>query len=62
MGRTSRVVLAIAISVVMALALVPCTPWFEEEVLGSRHVARFYRDIGLDAPLNWLANTLERLH
>ena len=62
--RSSRWTYGLAVSVLfsLALAIIGCAPWFEEDVLGSRHIAKFYRDIGIDAPLSWLADTFERLH
>ena len=44
------------------MGVVGCVPWFEEAVVGSHHTAAFYRQIGLDAPLTWIADTFERLH
>jgi hypothetical protein len=46
----------------MTLAIAASAAWFEEGVLGSRHLAKIYRNIGLDSPLNWIANNFERLH
>jgi hypothetical protein len=57
----TRVALTLTLFVVMGIAIIPCATWFEEDVLGSHNLASFYRAIGIDAPMSWVANTFERL-
>jgi hypothetical protein len=60
--RGARFLLAITALVLMALAIAASAAWCEEGVFGSRHLAKMYRNIGLDSSLNWIANNFERLH